>query len=145
MLGAIAGDIIGSVFGGSGLKIKEFPLLSSKNIYTDDTVLTLAVASTILDKGDYADTLREFGRRHPGRGYGAYFNRWLRDDSLGPYNSWGNGSAMRVCPVGWAFDSVVEVLGEAKRGRDSQPPGGRSWRSGGSPVGLSCAPRCKEN
>jgi ADP-ribosylglycohydrolase len=118
MLGAILGDVIGSVFEGSGLKSTEFPLLTSKNIYTDDTVLTVAVASAILDQGDYAGHFRKFGRRHPNRGYGGYFQRWLGDDSLGPYNSWGNGSAMRVCPVGWAFDSVDEVLGEAKRSAD---------------------------
>lgn len=118
MLGAIAGDVIGSVFEGSGLKIKEFPLLSPKNVFTDDTVLTVAVASAILDQGDYADCIRKFGRRHPDRGYGGYFQRWLGDESLGPYNSWGNGSAMRVCPVGWAFDSVEEVLFEAKRSAD---------------------------
>lgn len=115
MLGAIAGDVIGSVFEGSGLKTKEFPLLSPRNTYTDDTVLTVAVASAILDQGDYADSLRKFGRRHPGRGYGWHFQQWLDDDSLGPYNSWGNGSAMRVCPVGWAYNSIEEVLAEAKR------------------------------
>lgn len=118
MLGAILGDVIGSVFEGSRLKITEFPLLSPKNIYTDDTVLTVAVASAILDQGDYAGYFRKFGRRHPNRGYGGYFQRWLGDDSLGPYNSWGNGSAMRVCPIGWAFDAVEEVLGEAKRSAD---------------------------
>jgi ADP-ribosylglycohydrolase len=118
MFGAIAGDVIGSVFEGSGLKIEEFPLLTAKNTYTDDTVLTVAVASVILDHGDYAECIRKFARRHPGRGYGGYFQRWLHDDSLGPYKSWGNGSAMRVCPVGWAFDSVEEVLGEAKRSAD---------------------------
>ena len=118
MLGAIAGDVIGSVFEGWGMKSKEFPLLSPENFYTDDTVLTVAVASAILDQGDYADSIRKFGRRHPGRGYGGNFYRWLEDDSLGPYNSWGNGSAMRVSPVGWAFDSVEEVLFEAKRSAD---------------------------
>lgn len=118
MLGAIAGDIIGSVFEGSGLKIKEFPLLSAKNVYTDDTVLTVAIAAAILDERDYANSLRKFARRHPGRGYGGYFHQWLNDDSLGPYNSWGNGSAMRVSPVGWAFDSVEEVLVEARRSAD---------------------------
>ena len=115
MLGAIAGDIIGSVFEGTGLKVKEFPLLSPKNVYTDDTVLTVAIAAAILGRGDYANCLREFARRHPGRGYGGYFHDWLSDDSLGPYNSWGNGSAMRVSPVGWAFDSVERVLVEAER------------------------------
>lgn len=84
MLGAIAGDIIGSVFEGSGLKIKEFPLLSAKNVYTDDTVLTVAIAAAILDERDYANSLRKFARRHPGRGYGGIFisgsmmTRWVR-------------------------------------------------------------------
>jgi ADP-ribosylglycohydrolase len=118
MLGAILGDVIGSVFEGSGLQISEFPLLTPKNTYTDDTVLTVAVASAILDQGDYAGHFRKFGRGHPNRGYGGHFQRWLGDNSLGPYNSWGNGAAMRVCPVGWAFDSVDEVLGEAKRSAD---------------------------
>jgi ADP-ribosylglycohydrolase len=118
MFGAIAGDVIGSLFEGSGLKTKEFRLLSPKNFYTDDTVLTVAVAAAILDQGDYADFLRKFGRRHPGRGYGGYFHQWLSDEALGPYNSWGNGSAMRVSPVGWAFDSVEKVLVEAKRSAD---------------------------
>ena len=115
MVGAIAGDVIGSVFEGSGLKTKEFSLLSSKNFYTDDTVLTTAIAAAILDQGDYAEFLRKFGQRHPGRGYGWHFHQWLSDESLGPYNSWGNGSAMRVSPVGWAFNTVEEVLVEAKR------------------------------
>src|SRR5215472_9890097 len=115
MLGAIAGDIIGSVFEGSGLKVKEFPLFSSKNAYTDDTVLTVAIAAAILGRGDYGNWLREFAKRHPGRGYGGYFHQWLIDDSRGPYNSWGNGSAMRVSPIGWAFDSVEKVLVEAER------------------------------
>jgi ADP-ribosylglycohydrolase len=106
------------VFEGSGLKTTEFCLLSPKNFYTDDTVLTVAVAATILGQGDYADFLRMFGRRHPGRGYGGYFHQWLSDGSLGPYNSWGNGSAMRVSPIGWAFDSVERVLVEAKRCAD---------------------------
>ena len=118
MFGAIAGDVIGSVFEGTGLKVKEFPLLSPNSSYTDDTVLTVAVAAAILGQADYADFLREFGRRHPGRGYGGYFHRWLSDESLGPYNSSGNGSAMRASPVGWAIDSVEEVLVEAKRSAD---------------------------
>jgi ADP-ribosylglycohydrolase len=118
MLGAIAGDVIGSVFEGSGSKTQDFPLLSPDNTYTDDTVLTVAIASSILEHADYADSLRKFGRRHPSRGYGANFWQWLNNDSLGPYNSWGNGSAMRVSPVGWAFDSVEDVLLEAKRSAD---------------------------
>jgi ADP-ribosylglycohydrolase len=118
MLGAIAGDVIGSVFEGSGSKTTDFPLLSPDNSFTDDTVLTVAIASAILDQTDYAESLRRFGCLHPNRPYGGTFRKWLDNDSLGPYNSWGNGSAMRVSPVGWAFDSVENTLLEAKRSAD---------------------------
>ena len=115
MLGAIAGDIVGSVFEGSGRKETDFPLVSSRSTFTDDTVLTVAVAAVLLDGSDYASTLRHYGRRYPHRGYGGSFHTWLHDDSLGPYNSWGNGSAMRVSPVGFAAKTVDEVLSEAHR------------------------------
>ena len=115
MLGAIAGDIIGSVFEGSGRKETDFPLLSARSTFTDDTVLTIAVAVVLLEGGDYASTLRRCGRRYPHRGYGGSFYEWLHDDSLGPYNSWGNGSAMRVSPIGFAAKTIDEVLSEAQR------------------------------
>ena len=115
MLGAIAGDIIGSAFEGSGRKEMDFPLLSARSTFTDDTVLTIAVAAVLLEGGDYASTLRCCGRMYPHRGYGGSFYEWLHDDSLGPYNSWGNGSAMRVSPVGFAAKTIDEVLSEAQR------------------------------
>ena len=115
MLGAIAGDVIGSVFEFKGWKNVEFPLFSPESTFTDDSVLTAAVAAAILDGRDYAEAIRDFGRRYPGRGYGGFFSRWLADPTMGPYNSWGNGSAMRVGPVGLAFDSLERVLAEAKR------------------------------
>ncbi len=115
MLGAIAGDIIGSVFEGSGRKETDFPLLSARSTFTDDTVLTIAVAVVVLEGGDYATTLRRCGRRYPHRGYGGSFYEWLHDDSREAYNSWGNGSAMRVSPVGFAAETVEDVLSEAHR------------------------------
>lgn len=115
MIGAIAGDVIGSVFEFDGRKSTEFPLFCDASTFTDDSVLTVAVAAAILDGRDYGETLRDFGRRYPGRGYGMRFGRWLADASMGPYNSWGNGSAMRVSPVGLAFDTVEKVLAEAER------------------------------
>ncbi|MDH3670408.1 MAG: ADP-ribosylglycohydrolase family protein [Gammaproteobacteria bacterium] len=115
MLGAIAGDIVGSVFEGSGRKETDFPLFSSRSTFTDDTVLTIAVAAVLLEGGDYASALRRYGRRYPHRGYGASFHEWLYDDSLGAYNSWGNGSAMRVSPVGFSAKTIDEVLSEAQR------------------------------
>ena len=118
MLGAIAGDIIGSPYEGLGSKEYDFPLFSPRSCFTDDTVLTVAVATAILDRLEYAHTLRDFGNRYPRRGYGGYFVGWLADPSKGPYNSWGNGSAMRVTPVGYAFELVDQVLSEAKSSAD---------------------------
>ena len=115
MFGAIAGDIIGSPYEFQASKEYDFPLFSEHSYFTDDTVLTAAIAVGVLDGGDYAMLLRDFGNRYPGRGYGAYFEEWLADPTRGPYNSWGNGSAMRVSPIGYAFDSLDQVLSEAAK------------------------------
>jgi ADP-ribosylglycohydrolase len=106
--------VIGSVFEGRGLKTEEFALFSPRSTYTDDTVMTVAVAAWILDGLDLVEALRGFGRRHLWRGYGLSFMEWLVDDTRGPYNSWGNGSAMRVSPVGWAYDDLQHVLQQAR-------------------------------
>ncbi len=115
MLGAIAGDVVGSVYESHPIKTTEFPLLQARSTFTDDTVLTVAVADAILGDGDYAAALRRWGRRYPGAGYGASFLEWLLSPDAAPYSSWGNGSAMRVSPVGFAFDTVGRVLEEAER------------------------------
>ena len=114
MLGAIAGDIIGSVYETSPIKTKAFPLFQPGSRFTDDTVLTVAIADAILSGRPYADAIREFGRRYPNAGYGGTFRRWLHIDDAGPYGSWGNGSAMRVNPVGFAFGSEDGVLEQAR-------------------------------
>jgi ADP-ribosylglycohydrolase len=115
MIGAIAGDIIGSVFEGHPIKTTSFPLFSKSSRFTDDTVLSLAVADAILNKIDYATALKTYGRKYPHAGYGMSFYSWMQSPETKPYNSWGNGSAMRVSPVGFAFDSTEDVLREAER------------------------------
>jgi len=115
MIGAIAGDIIGSVHEGTLVKRKDFPLFVPQSCFTDDTVLTVAVASAILHGSDYASSIRQWGRRYPDCGYGAWFRAWLLKDDAPPYNSFGNGSAMRVSSVGWAFSELSMVLSEARR------------------------------
>jgi ADP-ribosylglycohydrolase len=117
MLGAIAGDIIGSPYEGRGRQIKttEFPLFQDYSRFTDDTVLTIAVGHAILTDVDYGSAIRDFARRYPRAGYGGSFYSWMFSDDSLPYNSWGNGSAMRVSPVGWAFDSLEEVLEQSER------------------------------
>ena len=113
MLGAIAGDIIGSVFEHRPIKTTAFALFSPRSTFTDDTVLTIAVAHAILGNTDYGIALKSFARRFPDAGYGMSFYNWMMSEDNRPYNSWGNGSAMRVSPVGFAFDSMDAVLQQA--------------------------------
>lgn len=161
MIGAIAGDIIGSVYEHAPIKTKDFPLFQPQSHFTDDSVLCIAIAAAILagpaaaDLGSegsegseaataaaepaaetpetvqaalgvppltapvespalpYREMLLDYGRRYPDAGYGGRFLQWLQADPPEPYQSWGNGSAMRVTPVGLAFDSAEEVLHQA--------------------------------
>jgi ADP-ribosylglycohydrolase len=115
MIGAIAGDVIGSVYEARPIKSVEFPLFSPSATYTDDTVLTIAAAYAILEKVDYAGAFKRFGLKYPHAGYGASFYHWIFSSDSSPYYSWGNGSAMRVSPIGFAFDSIDEVLRESKK------------------------------
>ncbi len=120
MIGAVAGDVIGSVHEGAGTKSKDFPLFEEYSRFTDDTVLTVAVAQQLLAGGasaggGYTLRLQEFFHLYPQAGFGGSFIGWALDRRREPYNSWGNGSAMRVSPVGWAFDDLEQVLAEAQR------------------------------
>jgi ADP-ribosylglycohydrolase len=115
MIGAIAGDIIGSVYEFGRTKSKDFALFGPESAFTDDSVLTVATAQAILTDGDYRRAALDFGRRYPNAGYGGFFMGWLHSKDPKPYGSYGNGSAMRVSPVGFAFDTVEEVLREARR------------------------------
>lgn len=115
LFGAIIGDVIGSVYEWDNVKTTDFKLFSEKSDFTDDTVLSVAVADCLLNNKDYTKTYREYGRKYPGRGYGGYFYQWLNSDEPKPYNSFGNGSAMRVSACGCFYDSLEETLNEAKR------------------------------
>ncbi len=132
MIGAIIGDVIGSVYENQNIKSLDFPLFGRFSRFTDDTVLTVAIADAILNRKSnstsfvenwrnsqqnkqlYAYKLKEYARRFPAAGYGQMFQEWARDESLRGYGSYSNGSAMRVCPVGYAFDNLDAVLREAK-------------------------------
>src|SRR5215211_5707687 len=115
MLGVIAGDVIGSRFEWEPIKTTDFPLFHPLCRFTDDTVLTIATASAILHGTPFADAYLDFGRRYPRAGYGGNFHIWLAAKDPQPYNSYGNGSAMRVAPVGWACPDEQRVLREAER------------------------------
>lgn len=119
MLGAIIGDIVGSPyeFTGRSIKTTDFPLFSPKSRFTDDTVMTCAVAKALLQKAnteqnerDYLiDAMHELGRAFPKAGYGQKFVLWVYGRKREPLGSFGNGSAMRVSPVGWMYDTLAEV------------------------------------
>jgi ADP-ribosylglycohydrolase len=115
MLGAIAGDVIGSVYEHHNALNKEFDLFSPDSFFTDDTVLTVALADTLLHGTPYLDNLILYYNRYPGAGFGGYFVRWAKSRERRPYNSFGNGSAMRVSPVGFAFNNLETVLREAEK------------------------------
>lgn len=115
MLGAIVGDVIGSVHESSGTKTRDFPLFVAGSTFTDDTVLTVAVADWIMSRQNLTDVLHEYTHAYPGRGYGGMYGQWARNRMRGPYNSYGNGSAMRVSAVGYALGTMEEVLDWAER------------------------------
>lgn len=115
ILGAIIGDIIGSVYEFHNVKFTDFEMFGAGTDFTDDSVLTFATMDSILNGIGYATAYQTYGRKFPHRGYGGYFRSWIGSDHPEPYNSYGNGSAMRVSPVGWAYDSLEEVLLQAKR------------------------------
>lgn len=115
MLGAIAGDVIGSVYERFPIKTTDFPLFQKYSHFTDDSVLTIAVADAILKHTGYGEALKVYGRKYPNAGYGGSFYDWLFEPDSKPYHSWGNGAAMRVSPVGFAFSTMESVLLEAGR------------------------------
>lgn len=115
MLGAIIGDIVGSTREMRNIKTEDFELVPQGSRFTDDTVMTLAVAKWLMDDPSHKpDSLvaimQELGRKYPYAGYGGMFRRWLNSDNPAPYNSFGNGSAMRVSPVGLYANSLEEAL-----------------------------------
>lgn len=113
MLGAIIGDVIGSAYEQDRVKVYDFELFVPQTRYTDDTVLTVAIADHFLTGRSYPEVLKDFARHYPRAGYGSRFLRWaLADDAPSP-DSWGNGSAMRVSPVAYVHETVEEVMAEA--------------------------------
>ena len=113
MLGALTGDIVGSIYEWNNIKTTQFPLFQEDCHFTDDSVLTVALAESILTGESYASLMKRYFRNYPDAGYGNNFLRWAQCDDACPYNSWGNGAAMRISPVAWAFASLAEVLQKA--------------------------------
>jgi len=128
MIGAIAGDIIGSRYERESIDTKDFPLFSEDSRFTDDSILTVAAAETLLYGTNYQDNYRRYAIMYKNRGFGSGFKGWVKSSNPAPYNSYGNGSMMRVSPVAWSFgipqgggiimsgrNNLDKVLEEAKR------------------------------
>lgn len=147
LFGAIAGDIIGSIYELNNIKTTDFELLPRNAYFTDDTVLTVAVAECILKKKDFSTTIREYGRAYPGRGYGRGFKAWLASNDAEPPNSYGNGSAMRASPIGLAYRTIEEVLAVAKASAEpthNHPDGIKGAQAIASAVFLAYNGKSKE-
>lgn len=116
MIGAIVGDIIGSRFEFNNTSNYKFELFTKECSYTDDTICTIAIADAIVSGKSYRDSILKWCRKypHPMGGYGASFSRWIASDNPLPYNSFGNGSAMRVAPVAWYYDDLDEIKKQAE-------------------------------
>jgi len=117
MLGAIVGDIVGSIYEFNNHRSKDLPLFGDGCDFTDDTVLTVAVADCVMHSTKYGEYIKKYARAYPNvkGSYGGRFAQWIHSESMEPYNSWGNGSAMRVSPIGFAFNTLPLVLAESKR------------------------------
>lgn len=126
IIGAIAGDIIGSPYEFNNTKTINFELFHPDAHFTDDTVLTIAIANSLLTGKSFVDSIHEFGNMYPDPGYGGRFQEWLKLTNKQPYNSWGNGSAMRVSPVGFFYykeDDVLRVAKETAEVTHNHPEG----------------------
>ena len=115
LCGAMAGDMIGSFYEFNATKKTDFYMFTPFSSFTDDTVMTVANADWLMTGDSLMGIMQDYGNRYPHAGYGGMFRNWLREEEPKPYNSFGNGSAMRVSPVGWAFDTLEETLEAAKQ------------------------------
>ena len=140
MMGAICGDIIGSAYEFRPTKRYDFQLFTRKSTYTDDTVMTCAIADWLMTDIAPGEKMQDWGREHPDAGYGPMFYRWLKSDFPRPYNSFGNGSAMRVSPVGWFAQTLSECLRLAKESAEvthNHPEGIKGAQATASAIFLS--------
>ena len=147
MMGAIAGDIIGSVHEYTATKTTDFALFHPHCHFTDDSVLTVAVADCLLNGKPYARVFQEYFGHYPGAGYGQRFSLWANSRTTEPYGSFGNGSAMRVSPVGWAFDTLEDVLAEAERSAEvthNHPEGIKGAKAAAAGVFLARSGKDKD-
>ena len=148
LLGAIAGDVIGSYYEFCPVNTVDFRLFNNgSSRFTDDTVMTVATADWLLTGDSLLGIMQDYGNRYPNAGYGGYFYQWLTAYDPQPYNSFGNGSAMRVSPVGWAFDTLEETLAAAKQNAEithNHPEGIKGAQAVASAIFMAHTGRTKQ-
>jgi ADP-ribosylglycohydrolase len=148
MIGAIAGDIIGSVYEWNNIKTKDFDLFSEQCFFTDDSILTIALADSIMTGTPYVENLKMFCHCYPGGGYGGNFRQWAQSPDSEPYNSWGNGAAMRISPAGYAYndlDTVMEKAKEFTQVTHSHPEGIKGGQAAAAAVFLASTGKTKDD
>ena len=146
MYGAVIGDVVGSVYEFAPVKTKDFQIIRPDSRFTDDTVLTIATIDALLNGKSYSSVYKEWYKKYPQTGYGASFVQWAQSEDTKPYNSWGNGSAMRVSPIGWYFDTITEVLDEARKSAEAthnHPEGVKGAQATAAAVYLARSGRTK--
>jgi ADP-ribosylglycohydrolase len=150
-IGAIAGDVIGSIYEFKNIKTTEFPLFGENCRFTDDSILTIATMNAILTNTSYEKNYHEFGVKYNYEGhtpgYGGRFLEWLKADSRQPYNSYGNGSAMRVSPVAWVNNNLNNILIESSKSAEvthNHPEGIKGANAVATTIFLARQQRSKE-
>ena len=149
MIGSIAGDMVGSVYEFRNWKGGKdgFSLFSDKSQFTDDTVLSVATADCVLNNLDFTETYQKYARMFRNAGYGGFFRRWIDLENPQPYNSYGNGSAMRISPIGFAYDTLEETLEMAKKSAEvthNHPEGIKGAQAVASAMFLARTGKTKE-
>ena len=149
LMGAICGDIMGSPYEywRSRTKKYDFNPFPPRARFTDDTVMSIAVADWIMHGGDLSKVMQKWGRKYPNAGFGGMFKQWLAEDDPQPYNSFGNGSAMRVSPIGCVFDTLEETLEKAKESAEvthNHPEGIKGAQATAAAIFLARTDRSKE-
>lgn len=147
MIGAVIGDMAGSTFEFNNIKTKDFALYAKGSRFTDDTVLTMATLDSLLNAKPFVQSYKKWYRKYPNAGYGKRFIQWAESSSRQPYNSWGNGSAMRVSPIGLYCKTVEQVMDMAKESAETthnHPEGIKGAQAAAAAVFLAGAGKNKE-
>ncbi|MGV8130714.1 MAG: ADP-ribosylglycohydrolase family protein [Candidatus Pacearchaeota archaeon] len=147
MLGAVLGDIAGSLYEWKKQSSKDFDLVGENCFYTDDTVLTIATADAVLNNLDFGEMYMEYANIYPYNSYGVRFTNWYLRKDLKPYNSFGNGSAMRISPVGYGFDALDLTLEKAKNSAEvthNHPEGIKGAQAVASSIFLARTGKSKD-